>query len=66
MLPDDVDEHAAYRGARALGLNLARLGAYRLAEGPHGLVAGFAATPAALAAGCARRLEQAVLAARSR
>lgn len=56
-LPGDADEAATVRDARARGLNVAPFGAYHL-EAPafHGLVVGFAATPAPLAADAARRL----------
>ena len=63
--PHAIDETAITGLARTLGLNPAPLGAYRLERGPPGLVVGFAATPAALAAGCAKRLEQAIQASRS-
>jgi len=60
-LPDGVDETAIVQACRGRGLAVSPLGAYY--AGPArmvGLVMGFAGTPEALAADCARRLEGAV------
>ncbi len=60
-LPPEADEQAVVASARAQGLGVAPLSAYRVAaSGEKGLVIGFAATPTALAAGCARRLQRAL------
>lgn len=59
-LPETADERTITIAARALGLGVAPLGAYRIEPGPPALVIGFASTPAALAAGCAQRLARAI------
>ena len=60
-LPDGIDEAAAVRACRARELAVSPLRAY-YAEAPRtsGLVIGFAATPVAMAAEVARRLESAL------
>ncbi len=56
-LPDDADEAAIVRAARARGLSVSPLAAYYVgAPRRRGLVIGFASTPVALAADAARRL----------
>ncbi len=61
ILPDSVSETHVVAEARNQGLGAAPLAAYRSsAAGPPGLVIGFAATPVALAAGCAQRLARAL------
>ena len=60
-LPDEIDEAAAVRSCRARDLAVSPLRAYY--AGPprtSGLVIGFAATPVAMAAEMARRLESAL------
>ncbi|HQT80038.1 MAG TPA: PLP-dependent aminotransferase family protein [Rhodopila sp.] len=64
QLPDNADEAAAVRACRARDLAVSPLGAYYNAEPAiRGLVVGFAATPAALAADVARRLDAALVSA---
>jgi DNA-binding transcriptional MocR family regulator len=60
-LPDGIEEAAAVRACRARDLAVAPLRAY-YAGAPRmaGLVIGFAATPIAMAAEVARRLEAAL------
>ena len=60
-LPDTADEASVLRAARARGLAVSPLAAY-FSGTPRlrGLVMGFATTPTALAAECARRLAAAV------
>jgi GntR family transcriptional regulator/MocR family aminotransferase len=60
-LPDSADEAAAVQACRAAGLAMAPLRAYYVGEpAMKGLVMGFAATPTAMAADCARRMEAAL------
>jgi GntR family transcriptional regulator/MocR family aminotransferase len=60
-LPDGSDEAAAVTASRAAGLAIAPLRAYYAGTpAMTGLVMGFAATPPAMAADCARRLEAAL------
>jgi DNA-binding transcriptional MocR family regulator len=60
-LPDEIDEAAAVRACRSRDLAVSPLRAY-YAGAPRmsGLVIGFAATPVAMAAEVARRLEGAL------
>ena len=60
-LPDSADEAAAVHACRTAGLSVAPLRMYYGGQ-PRmkGLVMGFAATPTAMAADCARRLEAAL------
>ena len=60
-LPDTADEAAATQACRAAGLAVAPLRAYYTGlPTMKGLVMGFAATPTAMAADCARRMEAAL------
>ena len=60
-LPDSADEAAAVLASRNAGLSVAPLRAYYGGQPTmKGLVMGFAATPVAMAADCAKRLEAAL------
>ena len=60
-LPDNADEPGAVLACRTSGLAVAPLRAYYGGQpGMKGLVMGFAATPIAMAADCAKRLEAAL------
>lgn len=57
-LPDRADEAAAVLACRTVGLSVSPLRAYYGGQPTmKGLVMGFAATPVAMAADCAKRLE---------
>jgi GntR family transcriptional regulator / MocR family aminotransferase len=61
-LPDTADEAASVLACRTAGLSVAPLRAYYGAQAAmKGLVMGFAATPVAMAADCAKRLEAALV-----